>query len=87
VNTLQAQVNRNYAWRLLKEKQPRFAAALESVAWEFALNAKYSDGTPGTGARQRNGMACAIKEGIRPGALGGRRQSCSHDPLTNLSSV
>jgi hypothetical protein len=28
---------------------------------ELALNAKYPDGTPGTGAQQRNATACAIK--------------------------
>jgi hypothetical protein len=28
---------------------------------EFALNAKYPDGTPGAGAQQRNATACAIK--------------------------
>ena len=85
MNTLQAQANGNYVRRLLKEKQARFAALLESAAWESALNAKYPDGAPGTGAQQRNAMACAIKEDTRPGTLGGRwiraaRRRYDHPP-------
>jgi hypothetical protein len=86
VNT-QAQDDRNCVRSLLKEKQPCFAAVLGSAARESALNAKYPDGAPAAGAQQRSAMACAIKRDMRARVPGDRRHSCSHDTLTDLSSL
>ena len=36
-NTDRAHQNREYVRRLLKKKQPQFAAALERVVWELTL--------------------------------------------------
>ena len=45
----QAQENREYVRRLLKARQPQFAAALESAVQEFARN---------------RGTVCALSHGI-----------------------
>ena len=51
--TDQAQQNREYVRRMLKEKQPEFAAVLELVVWELV---PVSD-APSGALRQRRGAA------------------------------
>lgn len=51
--TDQAQQNREYVRRMLKEKQPGFAAVLELVVWELV---PVSDAPPGA-LQQRRGAA------------------------------
>ena len=49
VNNSQARLNRMHVRTLLEEKQPGFAALLESVVREFALNPWHPDRAPALG--------------------------------------